>query len=56
MAHDLAARLLPAFENTSTGIPHPRVRVNFNYLAFTVYGVNIINELIVKFSACFISG
>lgn len=25
MAHDLAARLLPAFENTRTGIPHPRV-------------------------------
>ena len=25
MAHDLAARLLPAFENTKTGIPHPRV-------------------------------
>jgi hypothetical protein len=25
MAHDLAARLLPAFENTTTGIPHPRV-------------------------------
>uniref|UniRef100_A0A4W5P2G7 alpha-1,2-Mannosidase n=1 Tax=Hucho hucho TaxID=62062 RepID=A0A4W5P2G7_9TELE len=26
LAHDLAVRLLPAFENTSTGIPHPRVR------------------------------
>ena len=25
MAHDLAARLLPAFDNTKTGIPHPRV-------------------------------
>lgn len=25
MAHDLAARLLPAFENTATGIPYPRV-------------------------------
>ncbi|XP_033647803.1 ER degradation-enhancing alpha-mannosidase-like protein 1 [Asterias rubens] len=25
MAHDLAIRLLPAFQNTSTGIPHPRV-------------------------------
>lgn len=25
MAHDLASRLLPAFENTKTGIPHPRV-------------------------------
>lgn len=28
MAHDLANRLLPAFENTRTGIPHPRVCVN----------------------------
>lgn len=27
MAHDLAARLLPAFENTRTGIPHPRVHL-----------------------------
>lgn len=26
MAHDLAVRLLPAFENTKTGIPYPRVR------------------------------
>ena len=26
MAHDLAVRLLPAFENTDTGIPYPRVR------------------------------
>ena len=25
MAHDLAARLLPAFERTATGIPFPRV-------------------------------
>ncbi|PIO40243.1 hypothetical protein AB205_0035690 [Aquarana catesbeiana] len=25
MAHDLAVRLLPAFENTKTGMPHPRV-------------------------------
>lgn len=25
MAHDLAVRLLPAFENTRTGIPYPRV-------------------------------
>ena len=24
MAHDLAVRLLPAFENTKTGIPYPR--------------------------------
>ncbi|XP_046652402.1 ER degradation-enhancing alpha-mannosidase-like protein 1 [Daphnia pulicaria] len=27
MAHDLAARLLPAFDNTKTGIPHPRVHL-----------------------------
>ena len=27
LAHDLASRLLPAFENTSTGIPHARVSV-----------------------------
>ena len=25
LAHNLAGRLLPAFENTSTGLPHPRV-------------------------------
>lgn len=25
LAHDLAVRLLPAFENTNTGIPYPRV-------------------------------
>lgn len=25
MAHDLASRLLPAFENSTTGIPQPRV-------------------------------
>lgn len=25
MARDLAVRLLPAFENTRTGIPYPRV-------------------------------
>ncbi|XP_077582570.1 ER degradation-enhancing alpha-mannosidase-like protein 1 [Stigmatopora nigra] len=27
LAHDLALRLLPAFENTSTGIPYPRVNL-----------------------------
>lgn len=27
MAHDLASRLLPAFENSSTGLPHPRVNL-----------------------------
>lgn len=25
LAHDLAVRLLPAFEHTDTGIPYPRV-------------------------------
>lgn len=29
MAHDLAVRLLPAFENTKTGIPYPRVSDRF---------------------------
>lgn len=32
LAHDLAVRLLPAFENTSTGIPYPRVRPVFFYV------------------------
>uniref|UniRef100_A0A8C0UF14 alpha-1,2-Mannosidase n=1 Tax=Cyanistes caeruleus TaxID=156563 RepID=A0A8C0UF14_CYACU len=27
LAHDLAVRLLPAFENTKTGIPYPRVNL-----------------------------
>jgi len=27
MAHDLGARLLPAFEDTATGLPHPRVHL-----------------------------
>ncbi|ELU08304.1 hypothetical protein CAPTEDRAFT_106603 [Capitella teleta] len=27
LAHDLAARLLPAFDNTATGIPHARVNL-----------------------------
>jgi mannosidase alpha-like ER degradation enhancer 1 len=27
MAHDLASRLVAAFENTATGIPHPRVNL-----------------------------
>ena len=26
LAHDLAVRLLPAFDKTKTGIPYPRVR------------------------------
>lgn len=25
LAHELASRLLPAFENTRTGLPYPRV-------------------------------
>lgn len=32
LAHDLAVRLLPAFENTSTGIPYPRVRPTYKEL------------------------
>lgn len=28
LAHDLGSRLLPAFQNTATGLPHPRVRVS----------------------------
>lgn len=28
LAHDLAARLLPAFEDTATGIPYPRVNLS----------------------------
>ncbi|XP_072050977.1 ER degradation-enhancing alpha-mannosidase-like protein 1 [Amphiura filiformis] len=27
LAHDLATRLLPAFDNTTTGLPHPRVNL-----------------------------
>lgn len=27
MAHDLAVRLLPAFQNAKNGIPFPRVRI-----------------------------
>lgn len=30
MARDLAVRLLPAFENTKTGIPYPRVSECFS--------------------------
>jgi hypothetical protein len=29
LAHDLASRLLPAFEESSTGIPYPRVSCIF---------------------------
>ncbi|RWS01214.1 ER degradation-enhancing alpha-mannosidase-like 1, partial [Dinothrombium tinctorium] len=29
LAHDLATRLLPAFENTSTGLPYPRVNLRY---------------------------
>ena len=35
MAHDLAARLLPAFQRTGTGIPYPRV--NFVYEDILAY-------------------
>ena len=36
MAHDLAARLLPAFENTQTGIPHPRVSIERNFQEYLI--------------------
>ena len=29
LAHDLADRLLAAFDKTSTGLPHPRVNLRF---------------------------
>ena len=29
LAHDLADRLLTAFDKTSTGLPHPRVNLKF---------------------------
>lgn len=33
LANDLGTRLLPAFENTKTGIPYPRVSIfNFAFL------------------------
>lgn len=32
LAHDLASRLLPAFEKSSTGIPYPRVNNLFSYI------------------------
>lgn len=28
-ARDLGARLLPAFDNTPTGLPHPRVNLRY---------------------------
>lgn len=48
LAHDLAVRLLPAFENTKTGIPYPRVSggnglkavsqsYNLNFVPFYVH-------------------
>ena len=45
MAHDLAARLLPVFENTTTGIPYPRVRVQTNYTCTPMIDVGIINTV-----------
>ncbi|KIH64113.1 glycosyl hydrolase family 47 [Ancylostoma duodenale] len=36
LAHDLAARLLPAFEGTRTGIPYPRVNLIHGVLPGTV--------------------
>uniref|UniRef100_A0A915L8Q5 alpha-1,2-Mannosidase n=1 Tax=Romanomermis culicivorax TaxID=13658 RepID=A0A915L8Q5_ROMCU len=36
MAHDLANRLLPAFENTKTGLPYPRVNLVRGVIAGTL--------------------
>uniref|UniRef100_A0A914EPM6 alpha-1,2-Mannosidase n=1 Tax=Acrobeloides nanus TaxID=290746 RepID=A0A914EPM6_9BILA len=36
MAHDLAIRLLPAFENTRTGLPYPRVNLIQGVLPHTL--------------------
>ncbi|VDO62313.1 unnamed protein product [Heligmosomoides polygyrus] len=36
LAHDLASRLLPAFEGTRTGIPYPRVNLKHGVLPGTV--------------------
>ena len=34
LAHDLAARLLPAFDDTATGIPFPRVGIALTVVGF----------------------
>lgn len=39
LAHDLAVRLLPAFENTSTGIPFPRVSETLHCSTYCSYYV-----------------
>ena len=52
MAHDLAARLLPAFDNTKTGIPHPRV----NILHINDFNVWNISEHIDEFKVHLING
>jgi hypothetical protein len=51
LAHDLASRLLPAFEESSTGIPYPRVNCliflnicTFGF-AFMAYGRNCMIQL-----------
>lgn len=36
MAHDLATRLLPAFEGTATGLPYPRVNLKHGILPGTI--------------------
>ena len=37
LAHDLASRLLPAFEESSTGIPYPRVNSCFLIKVLPLY-------------------
>ena len=38
LAHDLGSRLLAAFENTATGIPHPRVSFSSRRFARVLKG------------------
>jgi mannosidase alpha-like ER degradation enhancer 1 len=37
LAHDLADRLILAFDQTSTGIPHPRVNLRYGV---PIHGIN----------------
>lgn len=59
LSHDLASRLLPAFEDTMTGIPYPRVRIlhlisffasNNSRLFFICFNENI--EMVTHFIIC----
>lgn len=37
LAHELASRLLPAFENTRTGLPYPRVSLLYAWKIKNIY-------------------